>query len=708
MRRIVRQISWAYHVGTRFPGGNALAHDASDFDPAPGVGGGAITGQLAIGRYVLEVGEPCGARLHEASSGQGISTRSRPAPVLLRPAVIRGFVGRRVELATALAALEAGIPIEVSGDPGVGKTAFLRQLAHHSHAASFADGVLYLSARHQCCDDLVQVIFEAFYASDGIRKPADAQIRHDLRHKRALILLDDVRLPPQELDQIFAIAPGCVFVVATRERCLWDVGRNVTLAGLDGEDAILLLERAVERTLDDLERPAALRLCESLAGHPLRILQAAALAREKRITLEAGPGDLRPDVLVTELMKPIDERQRRALLALIALPRVPLSVHHMSAIAEVTDLEPAIQALLRLGLVVRQNARYQVADGVADRLRRREDLKPWIHRAVTYFTGWAARYQRNPTALLEEAEALLRTQQSAAETRRSGEVLRIGRLLEGALILGGRWGAWANVLDRCLDAAKATGDRSAEAWALHQLGTRAVCLGDDGVGRSLLGRAVAIRETLGDAAAAAASRQNLGFVLAPVSRSAPEPRTLPFKVDFDALPIREPAASIAGMQRPRSGAAVAAMILLLAGVGWFAGMAIDAVRSRAAAPPSSQRRTVAAPLATTGDASAAPRPVLETTADVAPSGRPPENMDASSIRIFTARPGSIAAARSTELCYAVSGASQARIDPGVGEVDPTSTLTCRRVTPARTTTYRLTAHGRDGNHHSQSVVVVVR
>ena len=145
------------------------------------------------------------------------------------------------------------------------------------------------------------------------------------------------------------------------------------------------------------------------------------------------------------------------------------------------------------------------------------------------------------------------------------------------------------------------------------------------------------------------------------------------------------------------------MMLLLAGVGWFAGMAVDAVRSRATTSPSSPPRALAAaaPLATTGDASAAPRPVLETTADV-------PVVESSNIRIFTARPGSIGATRSTEICYAVSNASQARIDPGIGDVDPTNTLNCRRVAPARTTTYRLTAYGRDGNRHSQSVVVVVR
>ena len=719
MRRIVRQLSWAYHVSTRIPGGA----DLTDFTPAPDAPAadapterpvlGAITGRLAIGRYALEIGEPSGARIHEASPAREVGTRPRQTPVLVRPAVIRGFVGRGAELATALAALESSLPIEVCGESGIGKSAFLRQLAHHSHARSFPDGVVYLSARHQCSDDLAGFIFDAFYESDGIRKSTEAQVRRDLRDKRALILLDDVRLAQEELDQVFEIAPGCAFVVATHKRCLWDEGRHLALTGLGGAEAVSLLERAVERPLDEGERPAAMRVCEGLGGHPLRILQAAALVRERRMALSSGTVDVGPDDLITRLMKSIDERQRRALLALISVPGVPLTVHHISAIAEVTDLEPGIQALLGLGLVVRDNARYQAAAGVADRLRRREDLKPWIHRAITYFTAWTARFQRNPNVLLEEAEALLRTQQSAAETRRSGEVLRIGRLVEGALIVGGRWGAWANVLERCLDAARATGDRSAEAWAMHQLGTRAVCVGDDSVARSLLGDAVAIRQTLGDTGALAASRQNLGFVLAPVSVSVSVPtppattgrRAVPFGIDFDALPLRDASPSIAAMQRPKPLAAMAAMVLLLAGVGWFAGMAVDGVRSRASTPRAHELRAVTAPLATSGDAGTRTGAVLETTADVLPAV---EKVDASGILIFTARPGSTAAARSTEICYAVKDAFQASIEPGIGDVDPTSTLTCRRVAPVRTTTYRLTASGRDGSHHSQSVVVVVR
>src|SRR4029078_12024231 len=87
-------------------------------------------------------------------------------------------------------------------------------------------------------------------------------------------------------------------------------------------------------------------------------------------------------------------------------------------------------------------------------------------RAVTYFTAWAERYRRCAPHLLDASEALVRAQQSAADVRRWGEALRLGRLLDGALVLGARWGAWATVLERCLAAAQATKDRSAGAWAL--------------------------------------------------------------------------------------------------------------------------------------------------------------------------------------------------------------------------------------------------
>jgi hypothetical protein len=78
------------------------------------------------------------------------------------------------------------------------------------------------------------------------------------------------------------------------------------------------------------------------------------------------------------------------------------------------------------------------------------------------------------------------------------------------------------------------------------------------------------------------------------------------------------------------------------------------------------------------------------------------------IRIFTARPGSIATTGRSNLCYAVTDAAQTRIEPGVGDVEPAATLTCHRVAPVRTTTYELTATGRDGVPVTQQIVIVVR
>ena len=78
------------------------------------------------------------------------------------------------------------------------------------------------------------------------------------------------------------------------------------------------------------------------------------------------------------------------------------------------------------------------------------------------------------------------------------------------------------------------------------------------------------------------------------------------------------------------------------------------------------------------------------------------------ILIFSPRPGSITTGGPTNLCYAVSDALRVRLEPGIGEVDATRTLSCIRVAPPRTTTYELTAYGRDGRQVTQQLVIVVR
>jgi hypothetical protein len=643
-----------------------------------------ISGHVAVGRYVLQVGQPFGALIGEGSSSR-THIRTRPTPVLSPVPLVRGVVGRGSELAAALSPLDSRLPIEINGPSGIGKTALLGHVAYEARPAAYPDGIVWIEARHQTADDVLQLIFEAFYESDAICKATEAETRRSLRDKRALILLDAAHLEHHELQRVLELAPKSAFAIATTDPCLVRDVRHLALSGLPGDHGAALFERYIERPLELSERQAVAGLCAALDGHPLRIQQAAAVVRTAAIPLD-GWARVTPTSVLTELLASLDEKQHRAALALTALPGVPLDSHHIAAIAELIDIEPALSMLVRSGVVVTERSRYRLAAGVCDRLRRTDDLNPWLNRAITYFTAWAERHRRNANTLLDECEALLSVQDRASENRRWGEVLHLGRLLDPALAIGCRFGAWQVALERCVVASKATSDRSSEAWALHQLGSRAVCVGEPAVARAHLHDATAMRRALGDNAGAAASNRTLALVLAPVA----EPRK--------RVTIVTPTA-----KKGRRGA-LSLTAFVFAALGW---LAVTVVR-----PPVEHQRTAVSPVPSTDDLSTVPPrsgfdsptegSVVPVSADATVDG------DQANILIFTARPGSIITARSTELCYAVSGADEVQIQPNIGEVSPGHTLSCLRVAPKRTTTYELTARGRDGNSVRRELVVVVR
>src|SRR5262249_7426936 len=71
------------------------------------------------------------------------------------------------------------------------------------------------------------------------------------------------------------------------------------------------------------------------------------------------------------------------------------------------------------------------------------------------------------------------------------------------------------VLKTEFQAAQALEDRAAKARTLHQWGTRSLCLGDVGVARAALSKALRLREASGDQAGAAVTRHNLNLLRRP-------------------------------------------------------------------------------------------------------------------------------------------------------------------------------------------------
>ncbi|HYU56875.1 MAG TPA: choice-of-anchor D domain-containing protein, partial [Actinomycetota bacterium] len=140
----------------------------------------------------------------------------------------------------------------------------------------------------------------------------------------------------------------------------------------------------------------------------------------------------------------------------------------------------------------------------------------WAREALQYFTRWCAEHQDDLGRILQEIDTLLAVLDRARREGPGEDFLRLARLVEPALVLGRRWGAWRHLLDQELALAATIGNREAAAWAVHQLGTRA--LGERRVrsARRLLRRALRERKGLKDRAGARLTRHNLRLSLVPL------------------------------------------------------------------------------------------------------------------------------------------------------------------------------------------------
>jgi DNA-binding IclR family transcriptional regulator len=580
---------------------------------------GSVSGQVAIGNNILQIGDVHGGVVNVMAPGEKIRPEPRPTPVDLRPRPFPNLLDRETEIDTVTAALQSTQPVEIHGQAGLGKTSLLRHLAHHPTTAAFSDGVVYLSARRQPADDLLQSLFDAFYKTDIPYKPTDAQLKHDLQNKRALVLLDDVGLTREDVERLMDTAPTCTFALASPERHLWGEGQSLALGGLPPDDAIALIERELGRPLTPQERPVAQRLRLDSKGNPLALIQIASETREKGLLLtdlkaqggERGGGMRTADLLefprqqmqliryitrqgevtveaaaehleetpadVQQILDTMVEKgnlerverkgnwvykmhfarksarglppgiwhalgegakgaeaasfadalnalpapERQTMAALATLGGIPVHEEHLAALTGLPDVTPALQALQRRGLAQAHSPRYSLTGTLDQALQQAWDLTPWMERALTHFTAWVQQNQQAPSRLLEEADAIRYILEWAAGAGRWANVLRLGRAIEGALALGGRWAAWAQVLHWILQAGKTLGDQASEAWALHQLGTQALCLGDNAAAHASLTQALSLREALGDHAGAAITRHNLSL-LPPAPPTPPE------------------------------------------------------------------------------------------------------------------------------------------------------------------------------------------
>lgn len=485
-----------------------------------GVDLGEVLGDVNIGNYTLRIGTLNGGVVNLAPPEHtSAPPQPRPGPVMLLPRAFSGFLDRREEVSAAAAVLEGASPVEFHGPPGVGKTALLHYLAHYKFAPVFPAGVVFFSEiRHRPVEDLLLDFFDAFYERDPTHIPTRVQVRHALREEHALVVLDDVDLDREEVEALMDAAPAAVFLSASTERRLWSGGRTIALRGLPSEDALALIERELGRPLADEDRTIVQRLYAALEGHPLRLLQLGALVRDDGISLMEVAERLQQrtgsvsEAFTEQTLAQRSESERGVLAALAVPMGASVGEEHLNALAGVVDARHALESLQRRKLVQAHSPRYSLTGSLDEALREEWDLSPWNERALAHFATWAEEQRHAPDRVLEEADAILGVLQQAAQEGRWEGTLRLGRVVEGPLAVSGHWGAWAETLERELEAARQLGNRAAEAWSLHQSGTRALCLEDAPTAHADLTEALRLRESLGDEEGAAVTRHNLNLL----------------------------------------------------------------------------------------------------------------------------------------------------------------------------------------------------
>jgi len=505
--------------------------------------GGQVSGQVAVGKYILQIGAIQGGVVTIAPPGQEAKDhiRPRPAPHLLpRPA--EGFLNRDEEVREATNALRGYNPVEFHGLDGIGKSALLGHLAHTLPDDAFLDGVVYVSARRRSYEEVLDALFESFYETEGAVKPTEQQVRIGLSSKRALLLLDDVGLSEAEVEGVLETTASCAVLLTARRRCLWGRGVARRLKGLPRADAVRLFQRELGRELAPEKMPIVEEICAHLKDVPLAVVKAGAIAREEGLSPEQvlqevkRPAEMAEDVevgLARALglaLEKLDPQDRQMLAALAAFGGDAVSHEALAKVSGLPDVDERLARLERLGLVRAQSPSYALDPGFKEVIQATWPLGNLQARIANYYLGWAKRHARDFARLGQEVDSILAALEWGLEAEKWPLVIGLARALEAFLAWRGWWGAWEKVLTGALRAAQAAGDRAAEAWALHQLGTRALCLGEKAIAQSRLEQALRLREALGDREGALITQHNLNVLLGPPPappRRPPAPKAAP-------------------------------------------------------------------------------------------------------------------------------------------------------------------------------------
>ncbi|MFJ5233659.1 ATP-binding protein [Kitasatospora sp. NPDC088391] len=630
------------------------------------------SGELVSGERLVVVGGP-----------EGSEARHCPDEWLPQPRRIRGLVQARPELGPSpavgplalgagpgdlrlldrdgdieavLGQLREGRSVRLVGQAGSGRSALLAAVAEA--AAELApDGVVRIGGYRRTAADLAQELFAATHHAPDFR-PDREQLAELLASVAAVVAVDDVELTGEELEDLLALAPECAFLITTvpggpptppGSRL-----RDHLVAGLSRPACLTLAARLTGRRLDDAERAWAVDLWFESEGLPLRFVRAAALLRQRDITVDAlvaaqedrrsvfgfaNPYELPRDPAELEnelrqqvplpsvgesaaparrLVQGLGESARRVLRLALALGGDCPTAPHLPALIDVGLGESALQELVEAGLAVSVGGHHRLTEGVLAALAPdAEDTADGLpapfapggiaHGAARHLAWWVGHASVSTRQVAAEAEVILAVLRAERDADRPEEVLRLARAAAPALALSLRWGAWEKALHLGLEAARTLGANAEQGWFHHEAGVLALCAGSPQRAVAELEAAVALRAAAGEQRGAAGARRMLDLLRAEETAAltagpAAAPARRRTMRAIAQVPGRLRGRASGGARRTAMAAGAAVMALGVLGT------AVGVALSQGEEPAAKQPGTSTDDLPVTGDTPGTPRP----------------------------------------------------------------------------------------------------
>ncbi|AKG23569.1 hypothetical protein [Calothrix sp. 336/3] len=517
-----------------------------------------------VGNYAIEFTPSHGARVNLATTNQVINWRSRQRSVALSPDELasnpshstapltppqeNNLVNYAEIIQQAVATLTTDKIVEIITPFSLSKRILQYYLLQESiFMRAFPDGIIALPPGLGSVSDMLQVLLESFYTLDIPYKATDKEIFPKIQGKQALIILDKQEIGEWEISELIAVISQCKFILVSTGKIgkIGTTRKTLNYSCLPLADALTVVESELQRPLTTAEIPAAKSLCELCQRNPTYLRIAIATMVTEGWTLaelvSQLPNSATDKYLIRHIFTSLSGLSRTVLEILIVMGKVGITPEQAITLTKQLAAGKILSELHQRHLVELDGEVYRLHPETLEFLPLPWELADTLELINRYFTHWSEKYAQKPEILSPQITAIAQIIEVNVRASHWQEVLSLVSSIDTAIALNRYWGLWEHILTRGLQASQAVQNQTVEAWVLHQLGTRALCLGDKDTATKYLNQAQQIREHLGEASAIATTTHNLQFLEPPkVAPHTPEPPPTHNPINPPAKPATSP------------------------------------------------------------------------------------------------------------------------------------------------------------------------